>query len=169
MAFKKLYLFFAAFTLTVLFFANCSDQEKSNTDNTYYVDLVNFNHDSLKQNVSEKIFGKVSFYRDDKLEIVSQNYITEDLSKMHFYKNIAELGKEIKPETKKIRIEFGGIFTRDSITYSLQKFVYHDKQWKKTSDMGFVKGTNTHYRTKQFAIDQYGKQILNNIVTYSYN
>ena len=88
---------------------------------------------------------------------------------MHFYKNAAELQKEIEPETKKIRVEFGGIFTNDSIKYSLQKFVYRDKQWKKTSDMGFIKATNTYYRAKQFAVDQFGNQILNNTVTYTYN
>ncbi|MBI3235639.1 MAG: hypothetical protein HYZ42_16645 [Bacteroidetes bacterium] len=103
------------------------------------------------------------------MEIVSVNYLTEDYPDIHFYKNAVELGKEIKPETKKIRIEFGGIFTRDSITYSLQKFVYRDKQWKKTSDMGFIKGVNTTIRTKEFAVDQYGKQILNEIVLYTYN
>jgi hypothetical protein len=169
MDFKKLSLFFTALAAVILFFTSCSEQEKSNTDNTFYIELVNFNHDSLKQNVSEKIFGKVSFYKGDKLEIVSQNYITEDFPKMHFYKNIADLGKEIEPETKKIRIEFGGKFTRDSITYSLQKFVYRDKQWKKTSDMGFINATNSYYGARQVAVDQFGKQILNTIVTYTYN
>jgi hypothetical protein len=169
MDFKKSYLFFSAFAVIVLFFVSCSDQDKSNTDNTYYIELVNFNNDSLKQNVSEKIFGKVSFYRNDKQEIVSANYITEEFSKMHFYKNAEELGKEIKPETKKIRVEFDGKFTNDSITYSLQKFIYRDKNWIKTSDMGFIKGVNTYNRARQFAVDQFGKQILNNIVTYTYN
>jgi len=169
MDFKKSPLLFTALTVIIIVFASCSEQEKSNTENTYYVDLVNFNNDSLKQNVSEKIFGKVSFYRNNKLEIVSVNYITEDFPQMHYFKNAAELGTEIKPETKKIRMEFGGIFTRDSITYSLQKFVYRDKQWIKTSDMGFIKATNTTYRTKQFAIDQFGKQILNETVVYTYN
>ena len=169
MDFKKSYLFITAFTATILFFTSCLDKEKSNTDNTFYIELVNFNNDSLKQKVSEKIFGKVSYYKNKELQIISVNYLTEDYPDLHFYKNAAELEKEIKPETKKIRIEFGGIYTPDSIKYSLQKFIYRDKQWKKTSDMGFITGTNTHYRTKQFAIDQYGKQILNNIVTYTYN
>lgn len=169
MDFKKSYLSFVVFTAIVLFFTGCTEQETNKTENTYFIELVNFNNDSLKQNVSEKLFGKVSYYKNNKLQIVSTNYLTDDYPDMHFYKNATELGNEIKPETKKIRIEFGGIFTRDSIKYSLQKFIYRDKQWKKISDMGFITGTNTHYRTKQFAIDQYGKQILNNIVTYTYN
>ena len=169
MDFKKSPLFFTGLVVIVLFFTSCTEQEKNNTDNTYYIELVNFNHDSLKQNVSEKLFGKASYYKNDKLEIMSVNYITDDNPTMHFYKNVTELRKEVEPETKKIRIEFGGIFTRDSITYSLQKFVYRDKQWKKTSDMGFIKATNTYYRAKQFAVDQFGNQILNNTVTYTYN
>lgn len=169
MDFKKLYKFFTGLSVIILFLVSCKEQEKSNTDNTFYVEMVNFNNDSLKQNVAEKIFGKVSFYKEDKLEILSKNYITEDYPKMHFFKSADELGNDIKPETKKIRLEFGGVFTRDSITYSLQKYVYRDKQWKKTSDMGFIKAVNTWMRAKQFAIDQYGKQILNELVLYSYN
>ena len=168
MGFRKNTLF-AICLFSVLFFVSCTEQEKSNIDNTYYIDLVNFNHDSLRQNVSEKIFGKVSFYKNDKLEILSVNYLTEDYPDMHFYKNAAELQKEIEPETKKIRVEFGGIFTNDSIKYSLQKFVYRDKQWKKTSDMGFITATNTYFRAKQFAVDQFGKQILKETVIYTYN
>ena len=169
MDFKKSLLYFFSLIILIVSFTSCTEQERKNINNTYYIELVNFNHDSLKQNVSDKIFGKVSFYKNEKLEIVSVNYIAEDFPKMHFFKNAEELGKEIKPETKKIRVEFGGIFTNDSITYSLQKFIYSDKQWIKTSDMGFIKGTNTYYRTKQFAVDQFGKQILNNVVAYTYN
>ena len=169
MDFKKSYLFIAALVTVVLFFISCSDEEKSNTNNTYYIDLVNFNYDSLKQDVSQKLFGKASYYKNNELQIVSLNYLTEDSPDMHFFKNVAELGKEIKPETKKIRIEFGGIFTRDSIKYSLQKFVYRDKQWKKTSDMGFITAINTYFKTRHYTIDQFGKEILNNTVTYTYN
>jgi len=169
MGFKKLSLFFILATTILLFFTHCTDQEKSNTANTYYIELVNFNHDSLKQKVSEKIFGKVSYHKENKLEIISVNYLTEDFPDIHFYKSAAELTKDIKPETKKIRIEFGGVFTRDSITYSLQKFVYRDKQWKRISDMGFIKGVNTYKKAKEFAVEQYGKQILSEMVLYTYN
>ncbi|MBL7700950.1 MAG: hypothetical protein JNM14_01765 [Ferruginibacter sp.] len=169
MGFKKSHIFFIGIAAMFCLTTGCYDQGKSNIENTFYIELVNFNHDSLKQNVSDKIFGKVSFYRNDKLEILSQNYLTDDYEKMHFFKNASDLNKEIEPETKKIRLEFGGIFTRDSITYSLQKFIYRDNKWKKTSDMGFIKAVNTYIRTKQFAVDQYGKQILNELVLYSYN
>ena len=64
MDFKKLYLFLCALIVVNLFCASCSDQEKANTDNTYYIELVNFNHDSLKMDVSAKLFGKVSYYKN---------------------------------------------------------------------------------------------------------
>jgi len=103
------------------------------------------------------------------LQIISVNYLTDDYPDMHFYKNAAELQNEIKPETKKIRIEFGGVFTMDSIKYSLQKFVYRDKQWKKISDMGFITSVNNYFKTMKYTVDQFGKEILNNTVTYTYN
>ena len=169
MDFKRSFPFFTILVAIILFFAGCADPEKSNIDNTYYIELVNFNHDSLKQDVSKKLFGKVSYYKNNELQIVSVNYITEDYPDMHFFTNVTALDNEFKPETKKIRIEFGGVFTLDSIKYSLQKFVYRDKQWKKTSDMGFITAINTYFKTSQYTIDQFGKEILYNTVTYTYN
>lgn len=169
MDFKRSYISLTLLITLIVFFTSCNNGEKSNTTNTFYIELVNFNHDSLKQNLSEKIFGKVSFYKENKLQIISVNYLTDDVKDLHFYKNAAELNNEIKPETKKIQVEFGGVFTRDSITYSLQKFVYRDKQWKKTSDMGFIRAVNTYKKAKEFAVDQFGKQILSETVLYSYN
>ena len=169
MDFKKLYLFLGALIVVNLFFASCSDQEKANTDNTYYIELVNFNHASLKMDVSAKLFGKVSYYKNKELQILSVNYLTDDYSDLHFYKNAAGLNNNIKPEKRKIRIEFGGVFTMDSIKYSLQKFVYRDKQWKKTSDMGFITAINTNFKTIMFTVDYFGNEILNNTVLYTYN
>jgi hypothetical protein len=169
MDFKRTSLFFTTLIAIILFFAGCADQEKSNIDNTYYIELVNFNHDSLKQNVSKKLFGKVSFYKNNELQIISVNYVTEDYPDMHFFTNAVSLKPEIRPETKKIRIEFGGVYSLDSIKYSLQKFVYRDKQWKKTSDMGFITAINTSFKTGKYTVDYFGNEILNNIVTYTYN
>lgn len=169
MDFKKFYLFFTSIIFTVIFFTSCSETDKSKTDNTYYIELINFNNDSLKQDVSEKLFGKASYYKNNELQIISVNYLTDDYPDIHYYKNAAELKNEIKPETKKIHIEFGGVFTMDSIKYSLQKFVYRDKQWKKISDMGYIKSINNYFKTMKYTIDQFGKEILNNTVTYTYN
>jgi len=168
MDYKKCMLF-SFFIGCVFFITACSDQGKSNENNTFYIELVNFNHDSLKQNLSEKLFGKVSFYTNNTIEILSENYLDKDYPDMHFFKNISALPNDIKPETRKIRIEFEGTYTADSISYSLQKYAYRNNQWKKTSDMGFIKATNTYFRAKQFSVDQYGKQISKNVVEYSYN
>ncbi len=172
MDFKR--FIFLAIT-AIIFFSACSENEKINTGNTYYVELVNFKGDSLnladslKRDIAKKIYGKASYYDNGKLQIVSVNYLTENSSDLHYYKDPAELQSNIRPETKRIRVEFGGKYTSDSITYSLQKFIYRDNQWKKTSDMGFMKATNTYSMTKKFSVDQYGNQIVNNIAVYTYN
>lgn len=157
------------FCFTAILFIGCVENEKGNTDNTFFIELVNFTNDSLKQNIEENMFGKVSFYKNDKLEILSMNYVTEDFPDMHFYKNVSVLDSEIKAETKKIKIEFSGDYSIDSIKYSLQKFVFRNKEWKKISDMGILKGTTTYKKAKEYAIKEFGKQIVNNAVLYSYN
>lgn len=153
----------------LLFFIGCTNKEKNNVDNTFYVEFVNFTKDSLKQSISENIFGKVAYYKNYELKILSLNYVTEDFPNMHYFKKAEELGKDIKEHTKKLRLEFKGNYTVDSISYSLQKFTYSNNQWVKTSDMGFLKATNTYARAKEFAINEYGKQIVMNTVLYSYN
>jgi hypothetical protein len=51
------------------------------------------------------------------------------------------LNKIINEGTNKIRIEFKGNYTVDSTFYSIQKFRYLNDQWKKLSDIGFIKAT----------------------------
>lgn len=162
---SPLRLFLVSFIIT---FIGCSEQEKSNTSNTYYIEIVNFN-DSLKNYISENIFGKVSFYKNKKLEIISLNYITDYFPDMHFFKSTATIDKAVKADTKKIKIEFSGNYSMDSISYSLQKYTYNNKQWVKTSDMGIVKATSTYKKESFFIIKDFGNQIINNTVVYSYN
>ncbi len=149
-------------------FSSCSGNEKKNTSNTFYVEIVNFN-DSLDQYISEHIFGKVSYYKKNKLEVISVNYLTDDFPDMHYFQSTKELDNTIQEDTRKIKIEFQGNYSVDSIRYSLQKYKYSNKQWVKISDMGFLKGTTTYRKAKEYAITEFGKQIVNNIVTYSYN
>lgn len=149
-------------------FFSCSDNKKTNTANTFYVEVVNFN-DSLNQYISDHIFGKVSYYKKNKLEVISVNYITDYFPDMHYFKDATELKNTVKEDARKIRVEFQGNYSVDSIRYSLQKYKYSDNQWKKISDMGFLKGTTTYKRAKEYAIKEFGKQIVNNIITYSYN
>ena len=66
MVFKQLYFFFIGLictAFTVLFFISCSNKEKINTDNTFYIELVNFSNDSLKKNIANSFFGKAAFYK----------------------------------------------------------------------------------------------------------
>ena len=165
----KLFTVLALTGLICIIITGCSDTEKSNADNTFYIELVNFTNDSLKKKVSEDIFGKVSYYKNKKIEILSLNYVTEDYPDMHYFKNTEGLGQDIKTNTKKIRIECRGGYTVDSISYSLQKFIYSNKQWVKISDMGFIKGTTTYKKAKEYAINEFAKQIVNNTVVYTYN
>lgn len=171
MDFKRFQFIFAGFIFTcftVVLFIGCSDKEKTNTDNTYYIDLVNFTNDSLKQHVSDNIFGKVAYYKNNKLEILSLNYLTEDFPDMHYFKNAEILENDIVDDTKKIRIEFKGNFSLDSIEYSLQKFKYNNKQWVKISDMGVIRDTKKFVRPENI-ISEYVRLIVLNTVDYSYN
>lgn len=153
----------------VLFVAGCSGKEKGNIENTFYIELDNFMNDSLRQSVSDNILGKVSYYKNKKLQVISLNFVTEDYPDMHYFKSAELLGKDIKPGTKKVKITFSGEYTADSISYSLQKFTYSNNTWNKISDMGFIKGFNMYNKTKQFAIKEFGMQIINNAVLYTYN
>jgi len=149
-------------------FFSCSDNNKINTSNTFYLEVVNFK-DSLDQYISDNIYGKVSYFKNNKLEVVSLNYITDEFPDMHYFKNTSELKNKIKEDTKKIKIEFTGNYSVDSIRYSMQKYKYSNNQWIKISDLGILKGTTTYRRAKEYAIREFGKQIVNNIILYSYN
>ncbi len=155
-------------SFTLLFFTGCINKDKSNTDNTFYIELINFSNDSLKQHVSENIFGKVSFYKNNNLEILSLNYATDNLPDMHYFKNAATLKKDIKADTKKIRIEFKGNFSLDSIKYSLEKYKYKNNQWIKTSNMGEIRNMKSFVQPKNI-IDEFVRLIVLNTVQYSYN
>ena len=62
MDYKKIvnfYLLMISF-FCLICFIGCSEKEKKKLENTFYVELINFTKDSLKQSTSENIFGKVS-------------------------------------------------------------------------------------------------------------
>lgn len=169
MDFKFLNKLVTGLILVMLLTTGCSDKKKETVENTFYIELVNFSNDSLKRSVEENIIGKVSFYKDDKLEIVSTNYITEEFPKMHYYRSANEIGTSVEVNTRKIRIEFGGDFSKDSIKYSLQKFTFKSGEWIKTSDMGFLTSILSYSKHKQYAYKEYSRRILYDIVGYSYN
>lgn len=157
------------FFITMAFISGCGKKDKQNIENTFYVELVDFSNDSLKNSLGERLFGKVSFFKNNRMETLSMNFVTEEYDRMHYYRNAAELEKEIKDGARKIRIVFMGNYSPDSISYALQKYTYHNGQWQKISDMGAVKATNFHEKARQFAIKEYSRQIANVVFEYSYN
>lgn len=157
------------FGFVLAFFAGCSDKEKATVDNTYYIELLNFKKDSLQQHISNALFGKVAYKKDNKLEIISINYLVDDIKDMHFLRNAAELGKEIETGTQKLSIEFIGDYTVDSITYSIRKYVYDSKTWVNTARLDSVKAVTTYQKAKEFAVKEFGKQIVTNAVAYTYD
>jgi hypothetical protein len=151
----------------VAVFNSCSrNGEKKDIENTYYVDLVNFKKDSLENAVSNSLFGKVAYYKDNELKVMSLNYETGEYPNMHYFNSAAALGTDIEPETKKIRIELGTDNFPDSVGYSLQKFSYRNKQWVKTSDMGFITA-RTDY--KKYIIEEFARQIMYNTILYTFD
>jgi hypothetical protein len=157
-------------SFTFILFTSCTDykKDKSNTDNTFYIELINFTHDSLKETLTKNIFGKASYYQNNKLQILSVNYLTDNLPEMHYFINAEVLKKDIQTNTKKIKIEFKGTYSLDSINYSLQKFNYNNKKWIKISDMGFIKGYSTLTRPENI-MKEFVDQIIKNTIEYSYN
>lgn len=149
--------------------SGCNEKEKAGVENTFYVELINFSKDSLRQQVEQDIFGKVSYYKNGKLEVLSLNYVTDEFPALHYFYNAALLTDKIPANTRKIRIEFTGDYSVDSIGYAMQKFIYKGNEWVKISDMGVLKGTTTYKKAKLFAISEFSKQIVRNAVEYSYN
>lgn len=151
-------------------FSSCSDKEKMNTGNTFYIDIVKC-PDSLKQKILEGIVGKVSYHKNNKIQIMSLNYVTEDYPDMHYFKNIIEIDKTIKKGTNKIKIEFSGNFTTDSTFYSLQEFKYDKGVWKMTSDIGVIKANSTNRFLKgsdTFGYDELSNQVIRTAVWGTY-
>ena len=156
------YLFF--YFTVILFLTGCTNKNNTSNENIYYIEVVNCS-DSLKNNLLSNITGKVSFIKNKQLQIFSVNYLTDDQPGMHFYKEIREIKKDLKEGTQKIKIEFLGNFTNDSTYYSLQKFTYNDHQWKKISDIGFIRAITQNRRSQKtdwFDYNELSQQIVNN-------
>lgn len=168
MDYRKIKIFSVVLSLFV-FFTACNNKEIGNVGNTFFVELVNFTNDSLKQQISESIFGKVSYYKNNTLNMVSVNYITESYPDMHVFKPFNSKVEKIEEDTRRIRVEFLGKYSSDSISYSLQKYRYNNGKWNKYSDMGAIKEMNSNEDARNYAIHEYKKNITKNIVEYTYN
>lgn len=153
--------------IIIALFCGCSDERREDINNSYYIELVNFN-DSLKLYVSKNLFGKVTYFRNNKLEIVSKNYIDEVYPDMHYLKSFQEIGKKIQQKTIKIKVGFIGNYNIDSISYSLQKYQFRNNQWDKISDLGVLKEFTTYKGAKNFSVKDFGNKIIKNIAYYTY-
>lgn len=123
-------------------FFGCSDNKKMTADNTYYVDVV-CSFDSLQKKVVAGITGKTSYYKNNKLQILSMNYVTEDHPDMHYFENITTSKQPVKEGTRKIVLTITGNFTYDSTFYSIEKYNYNNEKWNKTSDMGLIQAVTS--------------------------
>ena len=162
---KRLNLLFVCIIAGLI--SGCSARDEK-VKNIYYIELINFS-DSLSNYISANSFGKVAFYKKNELKIISQNFITEEYPDMHYISSIDAVEmKEVEPGAKKIRVEFIKIYSVDSIKYALSKYSYRENKWNKISDLGIVKGVTTFKRAREFYITEFGKQIINNMITYTY-
>lgn len=164
---RKRLFYFSVIIISIICFG-CNQNNKPNIQNTFYIELVNFNFDSLQSSLSNGLFGKISFYKNKKLEVVSSNYIIDNMMDLHYYFGINEKQQVSSEGAKKIKIELVGQFSYDSVNYSLQKFIFKQNRWQKISDMGVLKNTSSLVRPKNKLADL-TEQIINNTVDYSYN
>lgn len=155
------------FSSCFVFYYGCNSKAKIKEANTYYIELVNCTFDSLNKAVSNGIYGKVSFYKNNQLQVLSLNYVTDNLPEMHYFNNVSMLNNNIEEGTKKIQITFIDPFTYDSVKYKMQKYVYSNRQWIKNSDIGIVKSISNLVRPKN-KLTELTEGIVMNIVHYSY-
>lgn len=101
----------------------CSCDGKTKTNNRYHIELINFN-DRLKNIVSTGITGKASFYNNNKLEIISSNFITEDYPDIHYYEYINKRNSIKEPGSIKNLREYAQNDYADQIIKTFVKYTY---------------------------------------------
>ncbi|MEP7163094.1 MAG: hypothetical protein ABI741_00290 [Ferruginibacter sp.] len=133
---NKIFLIFVLFFSIIL---SCTNTEKYNITNTFYINYICKN-DSLLNILKSATSGKAAYFDNEKkLQVVSLNYVTEEHPKTHYLKVSEEL--PVKPElnTIKYEISFNESMLNDSIAYSLKKFIYSKEGWQNKSEMGIIK------------------------------
>lgn len=153
--------------LVISFFVSRCSESATTGSKDFYIEFINFN-DSLKNYLSSNSFGKVVFYKNNQLQILSQNFVTEQYGEMHSLKSLTDNKKDLKTGDKKIRVEFIEVYSVDSIKYSLQKYNYNNEQWNKISDLGVLKAVTTYKKAKEFSVIEFGKQIINTMAAYTF-
>jgi hypothetical protein len=163
-------LFFLLLSSIILITA-CSDKKQgANVNNTFYVNISS-DDDSLTKQLVKYIDGKVSFRINGKLEIVPETYLADELKPdMHYFKVISNMDKDIKKGTKKIELDVKGKLLVDSTFYSMPRYVYDGKNWKKISDIGSIQATLDPSLTKRpkFKPMEIVTQVRENLVNSTY-
>ena len=130
---------FILFVISFIFITSCSDQQKENNDNTFYIKYICTN-DTLLDLLKKATSGKAVYFDNEKnLQIVPLNYITEDHPNTHYLKVNEELPAKPVFNSIKYEIIFNESMINDSIAYSLKKYIYSEKGWQNKSDMGIIK------------------------------
>lgn len=160
-------LLVAVTAILLLMAAGCGGQEKQqkmNVNNTCYIEIDN-TIDTIRKILGQNFFGKTSFYKKDKLEIRSLNYLGDEVyPDMVFYKPMSEIGKDTPQNTRKLKIELAGNYTVDSTYFSITQYHYKGKEWKKFSDQGWMKATlesSSRLGTDSIRFWQLSNQITN--------
>lgn len=139
---------FITYFLLLLIISGCNNKQDNNEKDTYYVEFTNCN-DSLLNLLNKEVNGKVSFYLNNQLNIRSLNYLTSNYPDMHFFKSAVELPASVEDGTKKIKVDFTGNLTNDSTYYSIRRYLFEKKEWKKVSDLGIIQAITRITSTKK--------------------
>jgi len=135
---NKLFFVFVFFCIV---FSACKES-KQNKQNTYYVDYVCKN-DTMLDLLKKGTSGKVSYYdKENKLQIIPINYMTEDHPDTHYFQVADELPAKPELNTMKYEIIFNESMINDSMAYSFKKYIYTEKGWEARSNMGILKVFN---------------------------
>ena len=167
---KRIFTLFLCLIGGIVLLTGCRGEKKVDPGNIYHIELKN-SSDSFKHAFESRIVGKASFHKNNKLEVLSTNYITEEYPDIHYFKSMAEIGKEPMEGTKKIQVELAGNLTIDSTFYYMVHFQYRDKQWIKTSDVGFIHAFSTNRMalpTDPFGYSELMPIIVKNVVESTY-
>ncbi len=157
------------FFLIAIYLCSCDEKSEPDTKDIFYIDYIN-STDSLHKRLDERTNGKVSYYKDNKLNIISLNYVTDKHPGMHYFRSIKELPAAIPEGSQKIRVEFSGNLTKDSTFYSIQRFKFKNKEWNKTGDMGTIRAESISRSTtnRNFSHWELSEQVIKTIVEYTY-
>ena len=162
---------FFLFLSSIILITACSDKKQgANVNNTFYVNITS-DDDTLKNELIKYLDGKVSYRINGKLEIVPETYLADEVRPdMHYFKVSSSMDKDIKRGTKKIELDVKGKLLVDSTFYSIPRYAYDGKNWKKISDIGSIEATldPSLRKREKFHRMEIVTQIRENVINSTY-